>query len=157
MCLMLYLGSHKSLPLRGNPSLTLEAIPETAQGVRQQVRTEFVYFIGSHSGCSCGFPHVCSEQAVEYYDGLFDEESPERALDIASVRELLLVIDEALAGQPDCVLFPVWTDAAGAAPKGEIRWNRTQLCPERFLLNEQFRYTIFAEQDAPTPIGQPDR
>ena len=143
---MLYLGSHKSLPLRKNSTLTLEAIPEPAQVVRQQVPTEFVYFVGSHSGCSCGFPHICSDRLVEYYDGLFDEESSERALDLASVRELLLVIDEALAGQPDCVLFPVWNDPAGATPKGEIRWQRTELCPEYFLLNEQFRYTIVAEQ-----------
>jgi hypothetical protein len=147
MCLMLYLGSSGALPLRRNEWLALEPLSKAAEVVRQHVRREYVYFVGSHSGCGCGFPCGVAEQVIDYYDGMFDtqKDSPERAKDIQSVRALLGVIDEALTAAPDCVLFPVWGGSEGVAPKGEVRWNRQQIIPEHFCLTEQFRCTVHAE------------
>jgi hypothetical protein len=144
---MLYLGAHRALPPRRTAWLALEPLAEAAEVVRPYLGRDYVYFVGSHSGCSCGFPYGLAEQVIEYFDGLFDtqKDSPERAKDIQSVRALLGVIDEALAAQPDCVLFPVWNGSEGVAPKGEVRWNRQQMIPERFYLTEQFRYTVHAE------------
>ena len=148
MCLMLYLGARKPLPLRQNAWLKLERLSEAAEVVRQHIRTEYVYFVASHSGCSCGFPHVLAEKEIEYFDGVFADEGPERENDLASVRELMAVIDEALDGQPDCVLLPVWCGSEQTAPKGDVRWDRKAMSPERFLLTEQFRYTMCVELNA---------
>lgn len=54
MCLMLYLGSRKLLPLRQSEYLTIEPVSKVADAVRDHVRREYVYFVGSYSGCSCG-------------------------------------------------------------------------------------------------------
>jgi len=154
MCMMLYLGSRRPLSLRRSACLALEPVSEAVQVVREQVRRDYVYFVGSYLGCSCGFPSVQAEEEIEYFDGVFKDESSERDKDLASVRELVTVIDEALEGQADCVLFPVWTGSEGAAPKGDVRWNRKAMSPERFLLTEQFRYTIHAEP-SDSPNGGP--
>ena len=145
MCLMLYLGSRKPLPLRRSEYLSIEPVSKAAEVVRDHVRREYVYFAGSYSGCSCGFPSVVAESAIDYFEGVFDDTSADREKDLASVRELMTVIDEALGGQPDCVLFPVWNGSEGAAPKGDVRWDRNTMSTERFLLTEQFRYTIVRE------------
>lgn len=107
MCMMLYLGSRRPLPLRRSEYLAIEPTSEAADVVRDHVRRDYVYFVGSHSGCSCGFPSVVAESEIEYFEGVFDDASADREKDLASVRELMAVIDEALEGQADCVLFPV--------------------------------------------------
>lgn len=144
MCLMLYLGSHTPLELRKNAWLSLESLQEEAQAVRQHVRRDHVYFVGAHTGCSCGFPHVLAETVIEYFDGLFDDHSPERESDLASVRELISVIDKALEHHPDCVLMPVWDGEETAEPKGDVSWDRMAMSCETFILTEGFRYTIHA-------------
>lgn len=148
MCLMLYLGSRRPLSLRRTACLALEPVAEAAKAVREQVQRDFVYFVGSHSGCSCGFPYVVAEQEIEYFDGVFEQEDSEKLKDLESVRDLVSVIDEALAGQPDCILFPIWNGSEGAAPKGDVRWDRKDMKAECFLLTEQFRFTICAERVA---------
>lgn len=85
-----------------------------------------------------------AEQDVGYFDGIFGGASPERDEDIESVRGLLAVIDEALDGEPEVVLFPVWYGSEGTAPKGEVPWKRESMRPEQFVMTQQFRYTIHA-------------
>jgi hypothetical protein len=139
---MLYFGSRRELRLRQSPSLSLEVLSEKVEAVREHVGREYVYFVGAHTGCSCGFPHVKAEEEFQYYDGMFEDEGPSRADDLASVGELLGIIDEAVDGRPDCVLFPVWDGSEGTAPKGEVVWHHQTMSPERIVLTEQFRYTI---------------
>ena len=145
MCLMLYLGSRRVLAPRRNTHLALEPLAKEPADLREHVGRDHVYFIGSHSGCSCGFPHVGANENIPYYDGVFDDEGPERGDDLASVRELLQVVDESLEGESDCVLFPVWAGSEGEQPRGEICWRRKELSAERFLVTWQFRYTIVKE------------
>jgi hypothetical protein len=145
MCSMLYFGSRKPLPLRRTEDVLLELLPEEARLMRDHIPTEHVYLVGSHSGCSCGFPSVQAEQEIEYYEGILDGDSPEREKDLRSVRGLIQIIDEALHGHSDCVLFPVWNGSEGVAPKGDICWRRNELVPEHLLFTEQFRYTVIAE------------
>lgn len=148
MCLMLYLGSQRPLPLRRSEYLAIEPVSEAAGVVRDHVQREFVYFVGSYTGCSCGFPSVVAESEIEYYEGMFGDADPDRETELASVRALMTVIDEALEGQPDCVLLPVWQGSEKVAPKGDAHWDRKNMSPERFVLTEQFRYTIV--RDVPT-------
>ena len=142
MCLMLYLGSRRPLPLRESESLSLEVISQEAQVVGQYLDRPYAYYVGSHTGCGCGFPHVLAETPIEYFDGMFDNQDPNRVEDVESARHLMDVIDEALDGQPDCVLLPVWNGNEGVAPKGNVVWKRHDLAEHQFVFTEQFRYCV---------------
>jgi hypothetical protein len=139
---MLYLGSQRPVELCKNAWLSIESLQEEARAVRRHVQRDHIYFVGAHTGCSCGFPHVIAETEIAYFDGLFDDQSPGRESDLASVRELLTVIDKVLEHHPDCVLLPVWNGEEVAEPKGEVRWDRRTMSIETFILTEGFRYTV---------------
>ena len=75
MCLMLYIGCDQDIPLRKGKYLTIEVLPDNEKKVAQWFDAKHVYFIGSHSGCSCGFPHVVAEEPIYYFDGMSDLEA----------------------------------------------------------------------------------
>jgi hypothetical protein len=94
MCLMLYLGTYGDLPLRAAPDLAVEEVETSRDAVRQWFSLPTVRFIGAHTGCSCGFPHiVMAKEPGVYWDGLFDP-SDERDADLRSVRALFTIIQE---------------------------------------------------------------
>ncbi len=105
---MMYLGSNIKLRERKEQFISVEPLNSNQVGVRECLPEPNVYFIGSNSECSCGFPSVIAESPVEYYDGLFDDPDSERDDDLASVRELLTILDESLESTDSCTLFPVW-------------------------------------------------
>jgi hypothetical protein len=59
--MVLYLGSEKPLPLiawdEDKPSFHVTELPEDLNGVRQQFSKPYVYYLGSHQGCGCGFSY----------------------------------------------------------------------------------------------------
>lgn len=153
MCLMMYLGADTQLIIRKSPDLSIEPLTDDQQVVRTFVRKPYVYFVGSHSGCSCGFPSVAANSPVPCFDGMFDETAEGRTEDVASVRELLTVVDECLQRVNSCVLWPVWNGEEASPPKGDVDWNRNDLTPETFVVTERYRYTIHSD---PVPTQQPD-
>ncbi len=142
----MYLGSRVSLRIRNEPFLSVEKLSTEQEVVRIHLRDEpHVYFIGSHTGCSCGFPSSIADSHVEYFEEMFDESNSDRIDNIASVKELLLVLDECLADSDHCVLLPLWNGTESNAPKGDVHWKRDELSPDTFVVTEQFRYTIHAD------------
>src|SRR5262245_47414399 len=107
MCLMLYMGSQQALPESAAADVSVERVEEAQQAVKQWFARPVVQYIGSHSGCSCGFPHVVAETVIEYFDGMLLD-SEERAADLGSVTALIELVRAALEmGQP-VELYPVW-------------------------------------------------
>lgn len=141
---MLYLGSRNELRPVRSEWLSLEPIDASQNEVARHFDAGYhVYFVGAHTGCSCGFPHALAEEVIEYFEGMFESsDSLDRSNDLQSVRELLAVLDESLRNQPDCVLVPVWNGDEPLAMKGDVRWHRSALVAERFILTEQFRYRV---------------
>ena len=78
---------------------------------------------------------------------MFNDTSEGRSDDIASVEALLSVIDEALDRGRSCTIYPVWNGYESDPPKGDIDWDRSKMTPETFVVTEQFRYEIHAEQN----------
>lgn len=76
MCLMLYLATSDEQPLRRSPELSVEKVEPSREAVRQWFSLPIVRFIGAHTGCSCGFPHVVAEEPIEYWDGMFRRPGP---------------------------------------------------------------------------------
>jgi len=143
VCLMMYLGSSVRLRIRKEPSISVVSLRSDQEVVRNYLRDEpHVYFIGSHTGCSCGFPSSIAESPVEYFEEMFDESNSDRMDNIASVHELLLVLDECLVDSDHCVLLPLWNGTESNAPKGDVNWKRDEMFPDTFVVTEQFRYTI---------------
>lgn len=142
VCLMVYLASSREIPLRESSHLHIEEVEPWCE-VRQWFSLPYVRFIGAHTGCSCGFPSVIADEPVEYYEGVFDG-TDDRADDLASVRALLAVIDDVLAGGDAVELLPVWVGDAGERPLGVVALARHLVDPERFFFTEHFLYRFNA-------------
>ncbi len=141
MCLMLYIGCKKELPVSTSPDLRVEYVDEARQCVLQWFSLPTVRFIGAHTGCSCGFPSVISESPIECYSGM-PLESDERAADLLSVRALLSLLGEVLASGQRVELYPAWDGDEGVVPKGVISWQMDQLEADQLFFNEGFMHVV---------------
>jgi len=153
MCLMLYLGTQGDLPLRAGPELAIEEVETSRAAVRQWFSLPTVRFIGAHTGCSCGFPHVVmAEEPGVHWDGLF-EPGDERNAELESVRALLAIIREHVTAFGGVELYPVWDGNEHLTPKGAIEWSLESLDPEMLLLTEQFFHRVIREPRS-DPMGR---
>jgi hypothetical protein len=145
MCLMLYLAAESDVPLRAptNPpsDLSVEEVDIARDAVRQWFSMPTVRFIGSHTGCSCGFPSVIAEEPIGYFDGMFDGDG-DREADLRSVRALLALIHEHVRTSGEVQLYPVPDGDEPLPPKGKIDIAVDTLAPASFFLNERFLHCI---------------
>jgi hypothetical protein len=141
MCLTLYIGTAKELPLTSSPDLTIEALGEARQDVTQWFSQSAVRFVGAHTGCSCGFPSVIAESPIEHYDGM-PLESDNREADLRSVRALIELLTQAAAHTQRIELYPVADGDEGKPPKGVIEWRLETLDSERLFFNERFFHVV---------------
>jgi hypothetical protein len=143
---MLYVGTNGNLPLWAAPDLAVEEVETSREAVRQWFSLPTVRFIGAHTGCSCGFPHVLAEEPIEYWDGLFDP-GDERDADLRSVRALLTIIREHVTAFSAVELYPVWNGNEHLPPKGMIEVSVDSLDAETLLFTEQFFYRVVRGPD----------
>lgn len=142
MCLMLYLASDVALMPRRSDDVHLDQVTVAHGAVRQWLALPEMFEVGAHTGCGCGFPHVIADEPVEWFDEMFDEEAEDRPKDLASVRALFALIDEALVQSASVELFPAWDGDEGEEPLGIVEWQRSALTPETFVVTERFLYRI---------------
>jgi hypothetical protein len=145
MCLMLYIATEGDLPVRSSPELSVEQVESSREAVRQWFSLPVVRFIGAHTGCSCGFPHVVAEEPIEYWDGMFDGQ--DRDDDLKSVDSLLVLVRDHVRATGEVQLYPVWDGEERSAPKGVISLGVGALKREKFFLNEQFFYRVTTEAE----------
>jgi hypothetical protein len=142
MCLMLYVSTAEALPLRADPDLSVEVLPDRSQGVTRWLSQPAVRIIGAHTaGCSCGFPSVIADTAVEYFDGMWAND-PDRALDLRSVQALIDLLHVGLQESPYVELYPVPSGCEADPPKGRIDWRLASLEAETLFFNEQFLHVV---------------
>jgi hypothetical protein len=146
MCLMLYLATSNDQPLRTSHELSVEEVESSREAVRQWFSLPTVRFIGAHTGCSCGFPSVISEEPVEYFDGMFCDDE-DREADLCSVRSLLALVQEHVAAAGEVQLYPVWDGEEDKPPKGTIYLRLDALEPETFFFTQHFLYRITRDAD----------
>ena len=145
MCLMLYLGCNQPVPAMKGPWLTVEDVPSGDAAIRQWFTKKHVYFIGSHTGCSCGFPSVCAAEPLEYFDGMFADDGEERCKDVQSMSALIGLL-RTLATRAETVeLLPAWWDNRGRAPRGRLRANAADWDARTAFFNEDYMYELSAE------------
>ena len=145
---MLYIGCDQNLSLRKEIYLTVENLSDNEKPVTQWFDTKKVFYIGSHSGCSCAFPHVLAEKPIYYFEGMFDD-NEHSGDDLNSIKELLKLLDELKGSKAPIKLYPVWDGDQGLEPKGTIELKISGLDPSHFFFNERFMHIVSAELTAP--------
>lgn len=141
MCLMLYIATTVEVPLRNLPNLSIEEIEQSRTIVREWLSLPHVRYIGSHSGCSCGFPSIQSAVPIEYFDGILVETN-EREKDLRSVNALLELIRPLVRSGGEVQLYPVWDLEEHKPPTGIIEWQIESLEGEKFFFHEQFVHRV---------------
>jgi len=138
---MLYVGTREPLLEQVDEDLRVEPVEPARRSVLQWFTQPSVQFVGAHTHCSCGFPHVLAESPIEYFDGLWSDDE-DRQADIRSMRALSNLLRDAL-GVGQCVeLYPVGDGNEGCAPKGRVDWYFGDFAPERTVFTEQFFYVV---------------
>jgi hypothetical protein len=112
MCYYLYLGSNSTLPLiewqEADPAFNVAELQDYDSGVVKQFSKSSIVFLGSHTGCSCGF----------LYDGEPFEDENEKIED-ADARESVRKLVEYLTVQSandSLELFVCWNGDQGDEP-----------------------------------------
>ena len=140
MCLMLYMATRRDVPVRSAPELSVEEVEPSRGAVQQWFSLPVVRFIGAHTGCSCGFPHVIAEEPIEYWEGMFDGQ--DREADLKSVESLLVLVREHVTAAGAVELYAVWDGEESHPPQGVISVGLDSLHRETFLLTERFFYRV---------------
>ena len=151
MCLALYLGSAIEARLRKGLELSVERVDESCLPVLQRFSLPQVRYIGAHTGCSCGFPHVLAAQPIKWYPGIFDE-TEDRSKDLGSVEALFDLMRECLSESPQLELYPVWDGDESSPPKGIIVLDFAALESTKFLFTEGFLYRVSMRDHAGPPM-----
>lgn len=102
------------------PGFHLQALSEADAGVRACFTKPHVYFLGAHTGCSCGFNYGLREVKRE-------EDHAEDVASQASVAALRAYLRDAVTSQGEVELFTSWeTDWHGEPDE------RLQVTPDWF-------------------------
>ena len=141
MCLMLYLAAPVEIPLQTSPDLTVEDVLPARAAVLARFSLPHVKYIGSHSGCSCGFPSIQSNVPVDYFDGMLIETN-ERDKDLRSVRALLDLIRPLVSSGGEVQMYPIWDLEEHKQPIATINWHVDSLNAEKFFFHEQFLHRV---------------
>jgi len=144
MCLMLYVGCKEPLRERSDPDLRIEPVEPGRRAVEQWLSLPSVQFVGAHTQCSCGFPHVIAAAPIEYWEGMWSD-SDEREADIRSMRALIELLRDVIKPGESVELYTVWDGNEGEAPKGRLGWSLERIAPDTSVFTEQFLYEVRLE------------
>ena len=144
MCLMLYVGCNEPLREQSDADLRIEPVEPGRQAVAQWFSLPSVQFVGAHTHCSCGFPHVISETPIEYWEGMWSE-SEQREADLRSMRALIKLVRDVIKPGETIELYPVWDGNEGDPPKGRVVWPIERVAADEAVFTEQFLYEVRAD------------
>jgi hypothetical protein len=101
----LFIAADNPLPVitwdEATPAFHVQELSEWEQAVRQQFTRRYVYFLGAHTGCSCGFAYG------QMPPGTAADESEEAAGRL-SVSQLQAYLATAVQQQREVELFACW-------------------------------------------------
>ena len=116
MCWVLYMAADRPLPLHpfdpGSPGFNVAVPAGREVAVRTQFSKPFVYALGAHTACGCGFDRA---QVNPAHPGELDATE-------VSLGALRAYLDEALEAAGPLELFACWDGDQTAVP--DHRWKR---------------------------------
>jgi hypothetical protein len=139
MCMMIYIGSEKALPLISwkddAPAFNVSELSEGEAVVKKQFSMPYVYYVGSHEGCGCGF------QAGQYPQ-FEDEEKP---LKEESLFRFSKYLKENKSKGERVEIYSCWDGAQGGERKSNRRLTASQIAEKDFWFYEQELIEIIDE------------
>lgn len=128
MCMVLYVVSDDPLPTlawdESRPAFHVIDLDQRGEPVRRQFTKPYVYYVGSHEKCGCGF------QYGEYEDFEEEQDLPQKR---DSRQRLVEFLRGALQHRPDVELFACWDGDQAAEPV-----YRGRVCPADLLRGRTF-------------------
>jgi hypothetical protein len=135
MCYMLYLSSDAPLPVskfnRQNPAFYLSDSDGNIKQARERFTKKYVYYVGAHTGCGCGFFYNSSDDGTDDY-----------LINKKSATDLVETIKEALKNSETVELLVSWAGNENKEPQKIYRMTPEQLIANDFPLDE-FHFVIF--------------
>ena len=133
MCLMVYIGSDKPLPLinwnENKPSFNVSDLTKYEKSVTTQFKYPHVYNVGSHQGCGCGF-----------FKGFKEEEELTQVFD--NYHQLKDYLQKAKAMGASNQIYSCWDGDQEAKPEHREEINLNRLIEETFEFKEIALYEI---------------
>jgi hypothetical protein len=120
-----------------SPAFHLQAISDAEEGVRARFSKPHVYFLGAHTGCSCGFNYGLRD--VHGADDLAEE-----AASRASVTALADYLRRVVANHGEVEVFAGWEGDWEREPEQRLEITPDWFGGERFAMPEKvwFRVTL---------------
>ena len=135
MCYVMYIASDSRLPMipfdEFSPGFCVEPLEEEEDVVRKHFSRPYVYRVGAHTCCACGFQlhNGCSSEDAEAVAG--------------SRSALLLYLQKALENRSAVELFVCWYDSLETSPA-----RRETVTPERLIAADGLLSSVHAEAAA---------
>ena len=140
MCLTLFAATKSVQPLRRSPYLSIQDPQPNELAVRQWMTLPEVRFIGSCTGCSCGFEYIICDSVFDFYEGMFEYDEDQQD-ELRSLTELIDYVRAFVEVDGEVELFPIWNGEA-KPPLGIVERTVDQLEPRTFFFVEQFLYRV---------------
>jgi hypothetical protein len=145
MCMVVYLASDYPLPTsawdQAKPGFYVTEVANSDEPVRRQFSKPYVYYVGSHEKCGCGFQY-------DQWEG--DEED---ALKLDAVQHSRLRLAEflsaALQHQSAVELFACWDGDEACLPEHRGCVRPADLLRDRAYFREK-EFLVIAETSAPS-------
>jgi hypothetical protein len=110
VCWVLYLAADRPLPLKpfdpGTPAFNVAELSHHEAAVRIQFSKPFVYALGAHTGCGCGFDAEAANR----------DHPEELEASTASLEALRTYLEAALATAGALELYACWDGDQGSTP-----------------------------------------
>ena len=123
MCMMLYIAANETLPLiawnKRQPAFNVSNIGRFSRHVRTQFSKPHVYFVGAHTGCSCGF-----------LDSQIESDAK------ASICKLSEYLSNALETTETLELFSCWCGDENTEPETRQTLTPQDIMSDDFVLDE---------------------
>ena len=140
MCMMVYIASDRPLPVipwdEDRPAFHAKEVAEH-EPARRQFSKPYVYYVGAHEGCGCGF---------QYGQDPSVEDEKDVALAKTSRRELVKYLRRALATVAMVELYACWDGDQAANPVGRSVVSPNDLLKSRTFFEEKEFLQIVAKR-----------
>lgn len=141
MCMALFAGADEPLAQiewqESSPAFYVQPLSQTDESVRHRFTKAHVYYMGAHTGCSCGFNYGQIEPVTA-------EDHAEEAAGRASVAALQQFLRQAVLRLGEVELFSSWEGDWAEEPERHLDVTPDWFGGEAFKLPERVAFRVRA-------------
>jgi hypothetical protein len=139
MCMALFLAAAEPLPIipwsEADRSFNVQLLSESEQVVRRHFTKPNVYYLGAHTGCSCGFSY--GQMRLVNAEDQIEDASARRS--VAALRQYL---DEAVRRLGEVELFSSWEGDWAEEVESSLEVSPEWFGGESFKLPEKVAFRV---------------